>query len=665
MPTVDELLEAYAELWEERGEPPSKIRMNLNGDFYATDYTEGFDIRWEELPKLCWSEGFLTGADPEVVTGIDEIPAEDETSAAEPPGRDGESSTPPSTSLTVELYEIYSEVERPLTPTDLASHAKHSADQYQAMFGSWAEAGDRANVPVGSPSWREAVLRELQLYRASTDRTLANLQDLYDAFEARLGLLFPDNNHLQPKIRQQLQRLENDGEIEFVDGLGRYRLLCDPLDLDSEIRGEGPSTERDVDTTPEDLGELEADLRSAELLCEMVEAHIDADQTGRAGRYVQNVQQKLEMLGEEMADRKLPTALSDRYDEANRRTETAESEIAAVPADAPGSDLSASTLVDRVQDLTDRFGESPRPETVRLCGPDPPEAYTYHFESWERTLRAAGVDQIEADQRANLTYSRPDALRAVLDIALELGRFPSHGEFNKNAPMNQATAAKRFGGWGSARELVSRLTAETLSTTDGERDQGPEADEESSDADEDRRPSTTTEPAAEETEPVLEPPARGGESIMIADIDKTNVFSDPFCVQVVDLTVRDGGRATATMTVQDEMGDRAELNIWNYHQPEIDWEEGNWYILEEMLGKTWKDDEGNSGYKLSTTRLSSASHADASQLAEEQSPASNNRTETAPRSREAETTGAVDSEETELESQVDILAQITRDIEDL
>ena len=48
------------------------------------------------------------------------------------------------------------------------------------------------------------------------------LADVY-AFEDRLGELYPENQHVRAKIRQQLQVLRDEGLIEFL-GDGEYRL---------------------------------------------------------------------------------------------------------------------------------------------------------------------------------------------------------------------------------------------------------------------------------------------------------------------------------------------------------------------------------------------------------------------------------------------------------
>ena len=48
------------------------------------------------------------------------------------------------------------------------------------------------------------------------------LDDVYAA-EARLSALYPGNNNVRPKIRQQLQVLRDRGLIVF-EGRGRYRM---------------------------------------------------------------------------------------------------------------------------------------------------------------------------------------------------------------------------------------------------------------------------------------------------------------------------------------------------------------------------------------------------------------------------------------------------------
>lgn len=50
------------------------------------------------------------------------------------------------------------------------------------------------------------------------------LEQMY-LFENLLKKLYPNNNHIRDKIRQQLQILREYGYVEFVDDQGRYRRL--------------------------------------------------------------------------------------------------------------------------------------------------------------------------------------------------------------------------------------------------------------------------------------------------------------------------------------------------------------------------------------------------------------------------------------------------------
>ena len=47
-----------------------------------------------------------------------------------------------------------------------------------------------------------------------------SLQDVYN-YSLSLERLFPDNNHIRDKIRQQLQLIRDDGIIVFL-GNGKY-----------------------------------------------------------------------------------------------------------------------------------------------------------------------------------------------------------------------------------------------------------------------------------------------------------------------------------------------------------------------------------------------------------------------------------------------------------
>lgn len=69
--------------------------------------------------------------------------------------------------------------------------------------------------------WTTAVMDCIEDLDVSQGESFA-LGDVY-AFEDRLAELYPDNDHIRAKIRQQLQVLRDEGLVEFL-GDGEYRL---------------------------------------------------------------------------------------------------------------------------------------------------------------------------------------------------------------------------------------------------------------------------------------------------------------------------------------------------------------------------------------------------------------------------------------------------------
>jgi len=65
----------------------------------------------------------------------------------------------------------------------------------------------------------------LQVFKVVEDlnKEFFDLEDLY-AYESDLKIVYPNNNHILDKIRQQLQELRDLGLIEFL-GEGNYKRL--------------------------------------------------------------------------------------------------------------------------------------------------------------------------------------------------------------------------------------------------------------------------------------------------------------------------------------------------------------------------------------------------------------------------------------------------------
>jgi type II restriction enzyme len=77
-----------------------------------------------------------------------------------------------------------------------------------------------ADVPLAKRGWAALVLSAIR----KIGKTHFTLNEVY-AFEKQMHGAYPQNNHVRPKIRQQLQELRDLGYIEFLDNKGEYRML--------------------------------------------------------------------------------------------------------------------------------------------------------------------------------------------------------------------------------------------------------------------------------------------------------------------------------------------------------------------------------------------------------------------------------------------------------
>lgn len=89
----------------------------------------------------------------------------------------------------------------------------------QAVLDQWQRTVFLRFESDASRGWLLNVLRCVEMI----GRHEFTLEDVY-AFETQLSGLYPMNQHVRQKIRQQLQLLRDRGFLEFI-GRGRYRLL--------------------------------------------------------------------------------------------------------------------------------------------------------------------------------------------------------------------------------------------------------------------------------------------------------------------------------------------------------------------------------------------------------------------------------------------------------
>jgi len=92
------------------------------------------------------------------------------------------------------------------------------AEPRDAVLAKWKSTLFLKRASIEARGWLIEVMKSVD----AIGRPEFELSDVY-AYEARLSSIYPGNNNVRPKIRQQLQVLRDNGYLEFLGG-GRYRL---------------------------------------------------------------------------------------------------------------------------------------------------------------------------------------------------------------------------------------------------------------------------------------------------------------------------------------------------------------------------------------------------------------------------------------------------------
>lgn len=85
------------------------------------------------------------------------------------------------------------------------------------MLAQWRATAFLKDQDAAARGWLTQVMKCVE----AIGREAFGLDEVY-AFEDRLARVYPGNNNIRPKIRQQLQVLRDQGYLEFL-GRGRYR----------------------------------------------------------------------------------------------------------------------------------------------------------------------------------------------------------------------------------------------------------------------------------------------------------------------------------------------------------------------------------------------------------------------------------------------------------
>lgn len=88
----------------------------------------------------------------------------------------------------------------------------------ESVLSKWQQTLFLRETGGSARGWLIEVMKAVE----AIGRTDFSLEDVY-AFERHFSSLYPDNNNVRPKIRQQLQVLRDNGYLEFTSR-GQYRL---------------------------------------------------------------------------------------------------------------------------------------------------------------------------------------------------------------------------------------------------------------------------------------------------------------------------------------------------------------------------------------------------------------------------------------------------------
>jgi type II restriction enzyme len=89
----------------------------------------------------------------------------------------------------------------------------------EIVLQQWKQTLFLRNEPAEKRGWLIEVMKCVEIF----GQREFDIEEIY-AFEALLAQLYPENNNIRPKIRQQLQVLRDSGYLQFV-ARGRYRRI--------------------------------------------------------------------------------------------------------------------------------------------------------------------------------------------------------------------------------------------------------------------------------------------------------------------------------------------------------------------------------------------------------------------------------------------------------
>lgn len=230
-----------------------------------------------------------------------------------------------------------------------------------------------------------------------------------------------------------------------------------------------------------------------------------------------------------------------------------------------------------------------------------------YFGSWEKALDAAGLSSMrtksgkkqETKEQSSGTgamapstpivdiMSHIDSVGPQSISRLKSAGYTTLGELYNVEPR---VIAKHKGiGQKKATELV-RFATENISSTGISSEQSSKHRSET-----DRSPSSNLEDSSDRIQP-------SALDTSWETIPANKRIDGQFLLQVTSIDHQVGDRKTAQLDVRDQNGREFKVNIWSKHNVNREWNENEWYALENARGKVWESSDGTTRKQLSSTK---------------------------------------------------------------
>lgn len=340
--------------------------------------------------------------------------------------------------------------------------------------------------------------------------------------------------------------------------------------------------------------DLEQSLKRAESAVDRTEQYAEVEDYVSAYESLQEATRALDEVSNQLDIDEIAEQFHSRYDELTARRDSVEKRL---PEESEIGSYRNQELVESLQLLAAKLGESPRPKFVNTYGEFPADAYLEAFGSWPEALAAANLDPIDEQARERRTYSRGEILEELERIAEQVGNPPSKSEMNRYGNISTATVRNRFEDWETALELAAVTPADNTEKQDTERSSSPASDkakraqEQNGDdtvATDDMQPSRNNETGTSHTARTL------------SDVPENTRWEDSVPVQILDIQSGHSENVDKTLNVEDADGNEAKMKMWEKHGIEVDWEINEVYHIAEFRITRW-DKDGTERTSISST----------------------------------------------------------------